>query len=83
MKYELTKHAQEALVEREIAVEWMERALTTPELVLPDPDDSKVERRFLRIPEFGGRVLRVAVNTAVEPDRVVSVFFDRKMKGKL
>jgi hypothetical protein len=35
------------------------------------------------IPEFGGRVLRVAVNTAVEPNRVVSVFFDRKMKGKL
>ena len=26
---------------------------------------------------------RVAVNTAVEPNRVVSVFFDRQMKGKL
>ena len=35
------------------------------------------------IPEFGGRVLRVAVNKAVERNRVVSVFFDRKMKGKL
>ena len=35
------------------------------------------------IPEFGGRVLRVAVNTAIEPNRVVSVFFDRQMKGKL
>ena len=34
-------------------------------------------------PEFGGRVLRVTVNTAVEPNRVVSVFFDRRMKGKL
>lgn len=33
--------------------------------------------------EFGGRVLRVAVNKAVEPNRVVSVFFDRQMKGKL
>ena len=48
-----------------------------------DPDDATVERRFRRIPEFGGRVLRVAVNTTVEPNRVVSVFFDRKMKGKL
>jgi hypothetical protein len=27
--------------------------------------------------------LRVAVNTAVEPNRVVSVFFDRQMKGKI
>ena len=42
-----------------------------------------MERRYRRIPEHGGRVLRVAVNTAVEPERVVSVFFDRKMKGRL
>jgi len=48
-----------------------------------DPKDATVERRFRRIPEYGGRVLRVAVNTAVEPNRVVSVFFDRQMKGKL
>ena len=54
-----------------------------PELVLPDPDDATAERRYRKIPEFGGRVLRVAVNTAVEPNRVVSVFFDRQMKGKL
>ena len=83
MNYELTKHAQEVLHEREIPVEWMERTLSAPELVLPDPDDATVERRFRRIPEFGGRVLRVAVNMAVEPIRIVSVFFDRKMKGKL
>jgi hypothetical protein len=83
MNYELTKHAQEALEEREIPVEWLERTLCAPELVLPDPDDVTVERRFRPIPEYGGRVLRVAVNTAVEPNRVVSVFFDRRMKGKL
>jgi len=61
----------------------MERTLAEPELRQPDPDDAAVVRRFRRIPEFGGRVLRVAVNTAVEPNRVVSVFFDRQMKGKL
>jgi uncharacterized DUF497 family protein len=83
MKFELTKHAKKALDEREIQVEWLERTLSSPELVLPDTDDAAVERRFRRIPEFGGRVLRVAVNTTVEPNRVVSVFFDRKMKGKL
>jgi hypothetical protein len=83
VKYELTKHAQKVLAEREIAVEWMERTLNEPELRLPDTDDPKVERRYRRIPEFGGRVLRVAVNSGVEPNRVVSVFFDRTMKGKL
>lgn len=83
MKFELTKHAQQVLDERGIPVEWMERTLTEPELVLPDPEDASIERRFRRIPEFGGRVLRVALNTTAEPNRVVSVFFDRQMKGKL
>lgn len=83
MRYELTQHARQALEERSISLEWMERTIDAPELTLPDPEDSSVERRFLRIPEFGGRVLRVAVNTEVEPPRVVSVFFDRAMKGKL
>jgi len=83
VNFELTKHARKVLDEREIPVEWLERTLSAPELVLPDPDDAAVERRFRRIPEFGGRVLRVAVDTAVDPNRVVSVFFDRRMKGKL
>ena len=83
MKFELTKHAQRVLDERGISVEWMQRTLSAPEWVLPDPEDATVERRFRRMPEFGGRVLRVAVNTAVDPKRVVSVFFDRQMKGKL
>ena len=83
MKYELTNHAKKALAEREIPVEWLERTLGAPELTLPDPDDPEVERRFRKIPEFGGRVLRVAVNTTVEPVRIVSVFFDRTMKGQL
>ena len=42
-----------------------------------------VERCFRCIPEFGNRVLRVVVNKAAEPIRIVSVFFDRRMKGRL
>jgi len=69
--------------ERQIPVEWLERAMTSPELRLPDPDDEEIERRFLRIPEFDGRVLRVAVNNKAVPELVVSVFFDRSMRGRL
>jgi hypothetical protein len=83
MNFQFTIHARRALAEREIPVEWVERTLEAPELTVPDPNDSTLERCFLRIPEFGGRVLRVAVNRTVEPNRVVSVFFDRKMKGEL
>lgn len=83
MNFELTAHAQKVVAEREIPMEWVERTVAEPELRLPDPDDASVERCYRRIPEFDGRVLRVAINTTVEPARVVSVFFDRKMKGKL
>ena len=83
VKFELTNHARKAVAEREILIEWIEQTMEAPELIVPDPNDPTIERCFRRIPEFGGRVLRVAVDRTVEPHRVVSVFFDRKMKGKL
>jgi len=42
-----------------------------------------LESRFAKIPEHGDRVLRVVLNNTVVPARVVSVYFDRTMKGKL
>jgi len=69
--------------EREIQKDWVGRTIGNPELIMPDPVDSTVQRYFRTIPEFGGRVLRVAVNTKVDPACVVSVFFDRNMKGRL
>jgi len=82
MNYQLTRHARKVLAERGIAVEWMEHALAQPEWTEPDPNDPQVTRHFRVIPEFGGRVPRVAVNQTVTPHRVVSVFFDRTQKGR-
>jgi hypothetical protein len=81
--YDLTKHAQKVLEERKIPIAWVEQTLLEPELTLPDPDDSSLERCFRCIPQFDNRVLRVVVNRTVDPQRVVSVFFDRQMKGKI
>lgn len=83
MNYELTQHARDVLAERNIPIEWLERALREPELKKPDPLDATLERRYRKIPERENRVLRVVVNTTVVPERVVSVYFDRAMKGKL
>lgn len=69
--------------ERMIPIEWVESAVAEPDLRAPDLNDFEVERFFRRIPEYDDRVLRVAVNTNVDPWRVVSVFFDRRMRGKL
>ena len=66
-----------------ILEEWVESALPDPELRTPGPNDPELERFYRRVPEFGDRVLRVAVNTGVEPWRFVSVFFDRNARGAL
>lgn len=78
-----TRHAIHAMEERKIPKGWVEKVMTEPVLRIADPNDAQVERFFRRIPEHGNRVLRVAVNTRVAPWRVVSVFFDRSMRGVL
>lgn len=83
MRLNLTRHARGVMAERMIPGEWVERTVGAPELRTQDPGDPQVERFFRRIPERGDRVLRVAVNTRVVPWRVVSVFFDRVMRGQL
>ena len=83
MQLEFTRHAVRVMAERTVPVAWVERTVAAPALRSPDPNDPEVERFFRRIPEHGDRVLRVAVNTRVAPWRVVSVFFDRTMRGNL
>ena len=81
--FQLTRHARDVMRERKIPMEWLARAFCSPELVEVSGPNLLQETRFCRIQEFGGRVLRVVVNTEFVPPRIVSVFFDRKMKGKL
>jgi hypothetical protein len=83
MKYRLTQHAKDVLEEREIPAEWLERVLSSPQRIEPDPDDSELEHSLGCITEFGDRVLRVVVNKTVRPVVVVTVYFDRTMRNKL
>ena len=83
MNYELTQHARDVLHERQISVVWLERVLAHPSLIEPSTTDPALESRFAKIPEHDDRVLRVVVNKQAVPERVVSVYFDRTMKGKL
>ena len=80
---EYSQHAMVAMARRGIRVEWVEQTVTNPGLRVRDSDDPELERFFRSIPEFGGRVLRVVANTTVARWRVVSVYFDRGMRGEL
>ena len=66
------------LRERQIDLEWLERAVAKPALVEQALDGTV---HYLRqIPEFGSRWLRVVVAGDGELQRVVTVFFDRRVK---
>ena len=80
---EFTNHAKETMQDREIEEDWVEHTLDAPLLRVPDPAHDGLERLYRPISDRDGRVLRVVVDTSSDPWRVITVFFDRKMRGKL
>ena len=83
MELAYTRHAHDAMEKRGIAENWVRRAVERPQRTEPDSVDAALEHRLAAIPERGSRVLRVVVNPAVSPVRVITAYFDRKMKGQL
>jgi len=81
MDVHYTEHAQDVVTERGLSPQWIAHALSNPELT-EEPGDGTVHY-LARIAERANRVLRVVVNPESRPARVVTAFFDRRMKGKL
>jgi hypothetical protein len=82
-RYELTQHAKDVIAERDIRLPWLEQVLESPERVEPDREDPELTHHVGRIKEHGNRALRVVFNSRVSPVRIVTVYFDRGMKGRL
>lgn len=74
-----TQHAHDAIEERELEMDWIERTTRQPSWSRPDPRPG-IERRFRAVPEFGGRILRVACLETADEIRIISVFFDRRAR---
>lgn len=81
--YDLSKHARIRLVERKIDLQWVALTIREPALVEPHPTDEDCQCAYRSIPEVEGRVLKVVYNTTTEPWRIVTVHFDRRMRGRL
>jgi hypothetical protein len=82
VQYELTVHAATVIAEREIELAWVERVLSRPERTEADQWDLSLTHALGRIAERDHRVLRVVYNASVHPLRVVTVYFDRRQRGK-
>lgn len=83
MNFVLSQHAADVMRERDIKREWIEAALASPVLRQPHETDPALRYALLPIAERDGRVLRVVYNHTIEPWKVVTVYFDRTMKGRL
>ena len=81
--FELTIHATVVVTARAIKHEWIARILDSPTRTEPDNTDPALLHALGRIEEHGNRVLRVIYNPTTKPPKVVTVYFDRVMKGKL
>jgi hypothetical protein len=72
-----TKHAEEAIEKRKIALDWIERAIAMPDFTGPDPSDPALTRSYKAIDEAGGRILRVVHRPDTDDIVIVTVHFDR------
>jgi hypothetical protein len=77
---ELSSHAKDMPAERRIPEEWVWRTIRAPDREEIGADS---DLHYLKpIAENAGRILRVVVNAGVKPRRVLTVFFDRRLRRK-
>jgi hypothetical protein len=75
---EFSRHAQIVLEERKICEAWIHRTLESADHIEKQGDGTI---HYLKsIPEYGERFLRVVVNPNKNPRKIVTLFFDRRIR---
>ena len=77
-RFQLSAHAFDMMQEREIPEDWILTVLNEPESV--EAGDEGNIHYFGSISEFSGRVLHIVVNPDLNPQRIVTLFFDRRRR---
>ncbi len=73
----LTRHAEEAIGIRSIAISWIEETVSLPDFVKVDPRHRDHTRSYKAIAECGGRVLRVVHCAEGDDIVIITAHFDR------
>jgi len=78
--YIFTKHALDMMEERNISEPWVWQTINESENTFTSEDGNL---HFTKpISEKENRVLHVVVNPNVSPKRIVTLFFDRRLRSK-
>ncbi len=80
LEIELSAHAKDMLKERNILEEWVWRTINKPGKKRRGDDFNMHYTKSIK--EHGGRGLHIIVNQDVQPNRIVTLFFDRRLGKK-
>jgi hypothetical protein len=73
----LTKHAQARMARDGIKVAWIETIIRQSQHSMPDPLNPALTQAWRRVPQLGGRAVRVVFYAAGADFVVVTAFLDR------
>jgi len=76
----LTAHAKAAIIERGIKEEWLQRAIDDPDNRVVSEDGTV--HYIKKIQEADDRILRVIVNPSFASLKIITAFFDRRIRRK-
>lgn len=71
-------HFEEMLNEIRISIEWVNQVLDSPDKV--EVKDDGTVHYLKKITQYNHRWLRVVVNETITPNKLVTVFFDRRLR---
>lgn len=71
-------HALSMAQERDISHEWIRKTIENPDYTELREDGTM--HYIAAIPERKGKFLRVIINSSVQPQRIITVFFDRRVQ---
>ena len=68
------------LEERNIKEEWVRKTSNFPDMI--EREDDGTAHYMKKINEYGNRWLRVIVNEQAHPSKIITAFFDRRLRRK-
>jgi len=69
------------LDERNIKEEWVWRTINTPDFITKS--EKGITHYFRNISEHNNRTLHIIINMIVSPHKIITVFFDRRIRSEL
>lgn len=79
----LSQHAENRARERGIKPKWIKLALTAPQKMEMSKQNPSLQMAWVKILEMEGQILKIGYKPGRKTSEIVTVYFDRTMRGQL